>query len=124
MTFVSQIVIVAAGGALGSLCRFAVAEFISLGVGASPLTAVFAINALGSFFAGMVASLLVGGNSSGLSLFLLVGFLGGFTTFSAFSLETIRLLEQGRYLQVAVSVFITPVVCLFACWRGYRCGAG
>jgi CrcB protein len=88
------------GGGIGSLCRFAVnllaVKFLPLGV--FPL-ATFAVNMTGCFLIGIVAYL-AGERAmipSHVKLFLTVGFLGGFTTFSSFGLETFDLLRHGHY---------------------------
>lgn len=49
---------------------------------------------------------------------LLIGLLGGFTTFSSFSLETLNLFEQGEQLKAAMNIVSSVVICLFATWVG------
>lgn len=90
---------IALGGALGSLLRFAVA---SLGVrlfGGGFPWGTFAVNLIGSFAMGVVFALVLLRGDLGwqrAAPFLMPGLLGGFTTFSAFSLETFQFIERGR----------------------------
>ena len=88
-----QIGLVALGGALGSLARYGVglaaARWLGLGFPWGTLT----VNIIGGLAMGLLAAR-TGPGDEALRLLLGVGLLGGFTTFSAFSLETVRLLEQ------------------------------
>jgi fluoride exporter len=94
----SNIFIVAAGGALGSVCRYLV------GVGAYRLLGhgfpwgTLAVNVAGSFAIGVFIELLAlrFSGSPALRLAVATGFLGGFTTFSTFSLDTLALWERGQ----------------------------
>jgi len=91
---------VAAGGALGALGRYLVAGFVQELSGVSFPWGTVAVNLLGSFALGFViqASLL-GGWSGEARLFVAVGFLGAFTTFSTFAFETLELLRSGQGVQ-------------------------
>jgi fluoride exporter len=94
----SRIGLVAAGGAVGSACRYAAAALVQLAIRPAtfPLgTAV--INVTGCFAIGVLAGLAERGGmlSPGSRLLLMTGFLGGFTTFSAFGLETVQLARNG-----------------------------
>ena len=86
--------LVACGGALGALSRFWVDVFLNKWAGAHLPFATFTSNVTGSFLIGLVAILI--GTHAELTAFVMVGVLGGFTTFSTFSLETVRLFEAGR----------------------------
>jgi CrcB protein len=103
---------VAAGGALGSWLRFLVAR--ALGGLAMPGTlpwATLAVNLVGSFAMGLLAGWLarLGAQAEPWRLLLGVGVLGGFTTFSAFSLETVSLIERGAAGAAATYVLISLV---------------
>lgn len=110
------------GGFLGAAARFQVGQWISpsaQAVNAFPL-ATLVVNALGSFIIGFLAFLNVSGAglAGNLKLFLITGLLGGFTTFSAFSLETLRLLESGAALKALANVMFNLMLCLVFVWAG------
>ena len=92
--------VVALGGAAGTLARHGLAEAIDTPAGTFP-TATFAVNVSGSFLLGaLLAALLAGGDDSGrrrtTRLLLGTGVLGGYTTYSAFAVETDQLLRTGH----------------------------
>lgn len=93
----SNCLFVGLGGGAGAVCRYLVGMLPVLQRGAFPL-ATLVINLLGSFLIGLIAQRASGpaGLDPNLVLFLKVGFCGGFTTFSTFSLESLTLLEEGR----------------------------
>jgi fluoride exporter len=94
---------VALGGALGAWLRFAAGRLI--GAAAFPW-ATLAVNLIGSFAMGLLAGWLArqGGSGEGWRLFLGVGVLGGFTTFSAFSLEIVTLAQRGAIGMAALYI--------------------
>ena len=95
-----QILLVAFGGALGSVCRYLVGVGALRLMGPSFPWGTLAVNVAGSFAIGILAELIVArsGASAELRLLLITGFLGGFTTFSAFSLELVLMIGGGRTL--------------------------
>lgn len=102
-----NLVLVALGGALGACARYGVARLLGAGLWPS---ATFAVNLVGGLLMGALAGWLAArGGSEGLRLFLGVGVLGGFTTFSAFSLELWLLLDKGA-LAVALAYALLSVV--------------
>jgi len=107
-------------GLLGVYLRFGVSLWwAKLGVFTFPY-ATFFINILGSFLIGIVYVL--GVEKTGLPLSLttgiIVGFLGGFTTFSSYCLETVRLIEQRLFLPALGYFVLSPAVGFFAVWGG------
>jgi CrcB protein len=97
---------IALGGALGSVLRYLMVAAIGAPWG------VAAVNVLGSFLIGALFVLLDA--RAGWQLFLMTGVLGGFTTFSAFSLDTLKLFEQGQPGQAAVYVLASVALSLIA----------
>jgi len=120
---VKEALAVMAGGALGSLARWGVAVWFA----AQPWSEKFpwstlAVNVAGSFAIGFLAELMIEDGpfflGSEIRAFLLVGILGGFTTFSAFSLQTFSLLHNGHLGPVLWNIFLSVCLCLFAVWLG------
>lgn len=107
---------VALGGALGALGRFWANIVISGLAGASLPYATFAVNVVGSFLIGVLATLLSG--RLALTAFVVTGALGGFTTFSTFSIETVRLIESGRWGEGVGYAILSLVVCVLAAALG------
>ena len=89
---------VALGGAIGATARYLFENYLGTWVGAGFPWATFTINVVGSFMLGVFVALtaLVWSPSATLRAFLVIGVLGGFTTFSAFSLDVMLLAERGR----------------------------
>lgn len=109
---------IALGGALGAVARFlaVLAAGRLLGAGFPFGTAL--VNVLGSFAIGGLAVWLSGGKAGAASPLLITGFLGGFTTFSAFSLDALRLWEAGEGLMAAWYVLGSVILSLGAVWIG------
>jgi|TARA_B100000315_G_scaffold248328_1_gene278082 CrcB protein len=111
---------VAFGGAIGAICRYALSVLL-VSAGRFPW-ATLGINIAGSFLIGVCWGAWF--NESWFQawgrLFLVVGVLGGFTTFSAFSLETVALVEGGRPITAAVYVLASVVLCVIAAWLGQK----
>jgi fluoride exporter len=119
---------VALGGAVGSLLRYWLAElFVRLGAVQFPWATLLA-NVSGSFAIGLIAAATLEDDSSLLApelrLFLLVGICGGYTTFSAFSLQTLALAEAGDWARAAANVLGSVALCLAAAWLGQAAGSG
>ncbi len=86
---------VMAGGAIGAALRYATG--LALPMRSGWPWGTFAVNIVGGFAMGLLAAWLMRGGSETLRLFAGVGLLGGFTTFSAFSLESFQLIERGQW---------------------------
>ena len=102
---------VALGGAIGAAARFLSGVGIArlFGVTGFPV-AVLAVNVVGSFLMGVIVVLLARKGLTHLNPFLMTGVLGGFTTFSAFSLEAMTLWERGEAFQAALYVVLSVVL--------------
>ena len=113
---------VAGGGALGSALRYGLALGVQRRLGAGWPFGTLAVNLLGSFLIGWAFHLLVSREilAEGPRLFIVAGLLGGFTTFSAFSLETLRLLQEGAWPLAALYVAISTAGGLLAAWAGFQ----
>jgi len=113
--------LVGAGGAIGAMARFGLGSLIGrLWPMNFPLGTLF-VNVLGSLamgvFIGTMAHLLPAWQNDA-RLFAAIGVLGGFTTFSTFSLDTVAMLERGELLQAGVYVLLSVVVCLAGLYLG------
>ena len=112
---------VALGGAIGSALRYlaGVGIYRALGQGAFPV-AIVSVNILGSFLMGLFVVLAAQRGWAHLNAFVMIGVLGGFTTFSAFSLETVTLMERGQIglagLYVGLSVVGSVVGLMLGLW--------
>ena len=114
--------LVIAGGALGALLRFIISEIIEkIPYLFFPLAINF-VNITGCFLLGLLISSFDQKYHDIYEPLLIVGFLGAFTTFSAFSRETFQLIDQGNFLTVFVYILITVIGCLFATWLGMQIG--
>lgn len=113
--------LVGVGGALGAMARYGVAGLVGrLWPLPFPL-ATLLINVAGSLAMGLLVGMLARftpGWAADARLFVAVGILGGFTTFSAFSLETVQLLERGEWLLAGLYVLLSVVVCLVGLYLG------
>lgn len=111
---------IALGGSLGALARFGVAHWVALiWPKAFPL-ATLLINVSGCLLIGILYALWLQRPelSPLLRQGLFIGFLGAFTTFSTFSLDTLRLLENGEGLMALGYVLLSVCICLLATWAG------
>jgi CrcB protein len=112
------------GGALGSMARHGVNHLVRQRdlAGTFP-TGIFLINVAGSIAIGLVAGAVSSGRLS-LSIegrtFVLVGLLGGFTTFSSFSLDTLALVREGHLAAAVINVAGQVGLSLAGVWLGYR----
>ena len=115
-----EIISVAVGGALGAVCRYLLGNFISRASGSALPWGTFAINIIGCFCMGLLMTLIVerGLLPAAWRLFLCVGLLGGFTTFSAFSLEAALLIERRQWLVAGGYVAASAVLSIAALFLG------
>lgn len=119
-------VLVACGGALGSMGRYAVGQALT-GLGLSPVLGTLAANLSGSFLIGVIMTLLLdraavgGSDTHELRLFLVVGLLGGYTTFSSLAWDTTRLLRDGALLRAMLNGAGSLAVGIVAVFAGIGC---
>ena len=94
---ISTVSLVALGGAIGAACRFLMGVGVMRMIGPAEFPiAVLATNVIGSFLMGVFVVTAAQKGLTHLNPFVITGVLGGFTTFSAFSLETVTLMERGQ----------------------------
>jgi len=120
-------VAVMVGSSLGSVARFLCSLALLSLFGSEFPWGTLAVNVVGSFLIGLYATLTEPDGrllaSPVTRQFVLVGFCGGFTTFSIFSLETVFLVEARLLGLAAANVIVSIVLWLVAVWLGYRIGA-
>lgn len=120
----SQTLAIAAGGALGALLRF----WTSIGIhgvfGRGFPYGTLTVNVLGSLLIGLLTVLLLDRFDVGAAwrAGILIGMLGGFTTFSTFSIETLNLLEQGEVASGVANAVLNFSLCMVATWAGLLMG--
>jgi CrcB protein len=116
----SQIIFIAAGGAIGAVLRYLGSTAVYAWLGRGFPYGTLVVNTLGSLIMGILAILLLERLSSGpeLRALLLVGLLGSFTTFSTFSIETLNLIEQGALIKAGTNILLSVLLCLAAAWLG------
>jgi CrcB protein len=104
----------------GGLSRYYLSGWVYLLFGRSFPYGTLVVNMIGAYLIGLIMELAL--RSTALSdtwrLGLTVGFLGGLTTFSTFSYESFKLLEEGQFLLAAVNVLASVCICLLSTWLG------
>lgn len=121
----NQLFAVALGGACGAVLRFLVSTGVYHWLGRGFPYGTLVVNIIGSFLLGLLTEALVLNRMTfalDYRAAILVGFIGAFTTFSTFSLETVYLLQQGNFSKAALNIIISVLACLLAIWLGLLCG--
>lgn len=113
------LIAIASGGALGALSRYWLAGLINDKADKFPL-GTLACNVLGSLLMGVLFVLIMekARLPSELRPLLMVGFLGAFTTFSSFSLETVALIQEGHIMSAFIYVLLSVLICIAALCAG------
>ncbi|KTD23827.1 camphor resistance [Legionella lansingensis] len=119
-----SILVIIAGGAMGALARFATVGLMQRLLGFSYPYGTLVVNCLGSFLAGFIMVLIIErfAETEYWRLFLVVGFLGAYTTFSSFSWETWVLYQDGKTVAALANVFCNNVGALVMAFIGMHCG--
>ncbi|MCM2358899.1 MAG: fluoride efflux transporter CrcB [Geobacteraceae bacterium] len=114
------ILLIALFGALGCLTRYFLSGWVYKAVGSGFPSGTLAVNIVGAFCIGLVMEFAIRSTlvSPSLRIGLTIGFLGGLTTFSTFSYETFRLLEEGELLIATANALLSVVACLLFTWLG------
>lgn len=119
-----QVLAIAAGGAVGSLLRFWMSNWVHSFADRSFPYGTLAVNVLGCLIMGFLFVLFIDRLSDNpiLRAGILIGLLGGFTTFSAFSIETFNLIEQGAWTKAVANMSGSLLLCVGATWIGVLLG--
>lgn len=114
------LLLVGAGSFVGGISRFITSRFIQNSVISTFPIGTFTVNIVGCFLIGLIYGLSERGNvmNDSVRLFLTVGFCGGFTTFSTFSIENMTLLKDGNFLYFALYASLSVFVGLMATYFG------
>jgi CrcB protein len=120
----TKYLMVGIGGALGSILRFSVGGYVSNRLGVRFPYGTFFINCTGSFLIGLVVTLLAERThwSPNWRYLIPIGFIGGYTTFSTFELETFRNFQDGEILVAGLNVALSVVIGFVSVWLGVITG--
>ena len=117
----NQLISIALGGACGAVIRFLMSTGLYQWLGRGFPYGTLAVNVVGSFLIGLLTEALIVQRIAIAFEYraaILVGFIGAFTTFSTFSLETVYLLEQGNITRAGLNIVVSVLGCLLAVWIG------
>jgi len=121
----NQLIAVALGGACGAVVRFLMSTGLYHWLGRGFPYGTLVVNVVGSFLIGLLTEALILQRIAFTLEYraaILIGFIGAFTTFSTFSLETLYLIEQGSLTKAALNIVVSVLGCLLAVWIGLLCG--
>jgi CrcB protein len=125
MSFLTCLIVMA-GGALGTLARYLV-SLLALPISGNLPWGTIIINITGSLLIGFFGTLTLAHGrfpvSENMRLFVMIGFCGGYTTFSSFSLQTLDLLRSGATGRAAVNVVASMILCVAAVAAGHQIAA-
>jgi len=117
-----KLMLIGVGGAMGALLRYAVAGWAHRVFGGAFPVGTLAVNMIGCGLIGVAAAVFASPHrvSDAWRLALLVGLLGGFTTFSTYAYETIALAEEGQNSRALLNILLNNALGLFAAWAAFR----
>src|SRR5215470_17266028 len=120
-------VFITIGSALGGAARYWCSGVVARLIGETFPYGTLVVNVTGSFVIGFFATLTGPDGrifvSSTARQFVMIGFLGGYTTFSSFSIQTLQLMHDGEWLPATANIAASVALCLIAVWLGYALAA-
>jgi len=117
----SNIILIFLGAGLGGVLRYLASNGVYLFLGRDFPYGTLIVNVTGCFCMGFLFIVITerfNGMAIPLRSFLLIGLLGGYTTFSSFSIETLNLFESGAWFSALLNVLLSVTLCLVAVWFG------
>jgi CrcB protein len=122
VTVLSRVLWVGLGGMVGSVARYLLSALLLKSLGPAFPFGTLAVNLIGSFLLGVLMAIGLHTTSLGpnAQLGLTTGLMGGFTTYSTFNFETLRLLEERAWALAALNVAVTLFACLAVGWLGWQ----
>ena len=120
-----MIILIAIGGGVGAVCRYLLSKVMGTLLGTSFPFGTLVVNIIGAFLIGFIGFILFERTfhlGSELRALIIIGLLGGFTTFSSFSYETVLLLENQEFLKMGLYLTLSVALCLVATWLGLTLG--
>jgi CrcB protein len=117
-----NILVIGIGGALGAISRYVLSEIISKHFESSYYIGTFIVNVLGCLLVGFIFSYFADLRSE-LQLFFVIGFLGSFTTMSAFSMQAVEMFNNQSFGEASVYIFMTILFTILATYIGLTLGS-
>lgn len=119
------IILIGLGSGLGGVLRYWLSGVVAERIGETFPWGTMTVNIIGSLLIGLLASFVDSDRilmTPGSRQFLMMGFCGGFTTFSSFSLQTIRLMQDSEWLHAGGNILFSVFLCLIGVFIGYKLG--
>jgi CrcB protein len=122
---VKTIILIGIGSGLGGILRYWLSGVVAERIGETFPWGTMSVNIIGSLLIGLLAAFVDSERvlmSPGGRQFLMMGVCGGFTTFSSFSLQTFRLMQDNEWLHAGGNILLSVVLCLLSVFAGYKLG--
>jgi CrcB protein len=116
-----NIILIGTGGALGAISRYLLTEAVSKYFLTNQYIGTLSVNILGCFFVGLLFGFFADIKSE-IQLFFIIGFLGSFTTMSAFSIQTLEMFNNQNFGEAALYIFMTIVFTIMFTYLGFTLG--